>query len=123
MPAVCPPVCPPVFVPNSQDQWVQGMSYDGGSPMVMNAHPDNPMMFLPQSPTSPGMPFSPADRTMSPMHMQGSPMQGNSPHGNMMGMLMPIFPAIDEHGAPAMHANRFMPMGMAGQDGISTSSR
>jgi hypothetical protein len=35
----------------------------------------------------------------------------------MMGMLMPIFPAIDEHGA-AM-PNRFMPpMGMNGQDGM-----
>ena len=36
-----------------------------------------------------------------------------------MGMLMPIFPAIDEHGQAAM-PNRFMPpMGMSGQDGMS----
>ena len=34
-------------------------------------------------------------------------------------MLMPIFPAIDEHGQAAM-PNRFMPpMGMSGQDGMS----
>jgi len=129
-----PAVCPPVFVPG--EQWggsspVMGC-YDGsspmgspgmaqmqpsemGTPMMMNAHPDSSMMFMPNSPSTP---FASADRPMSPMQMQGSPMQGNSPHGNMMGMLMPIFPAIDEHGQAAM-PNRFMPpMGMSGQDGM-----
>merc|ERR1719421_1151401 len=129
-----PAVCPPVFVPG--EQWggsspvmgcydvsspmgspgmAQMQPSEMGTPMMMNAHPDSWMMFMPNSPSTP---FASADRAMSPMQMQGSPMQGNSPHGNMMGMLMPIFPAIDENGQAAM-PNRFMPpMGMSGQDGM-----
>lgn len=99
----------PVFVPQSGDQWVASpmgspmggpMSPEMGTPLIVSEQPNSSMMYLPQSPATP----------MAPMQGRGPMMQGGYGSPMQVGIMLPVFPALDQDSPHNRQPGGFSPM-------------